>query len=199
ATALALVVARATPSASAARVTASKTTITIWTDSYRKAAVDKITSSWGTTRGVDVVVVVKPFGNIQGDLTNTSDANAPDVIVGAHDWTGAMAANGSIVPIILKKTVKAQFPAYAIAAESYVGRLYGLPTQLEHVGLVVDTSLAKVPTTLAQLAREALAFKRKASGNLAIAVPQGTGGDAYHMYPFFSGLCGYVFGKNANG
>src|SRR5207302_2633737 len=122
ATALALVVARATPSASAARVTASKTTITIWTDSYRKAAVDKITSSWGTTRGVDVVVVVKPFGNIQGDLTNTSDANAPDVIVGAHDWTGAMAANGSIVPIILKKTVKAQFPAYAIAAESYGGR-----------------------------------------------------------------------------
>src|SRR5207302_8920429 len=98
-----------------------------------------------------------------------------------------------------KKTVKAQFPAYAIAAESYGGRLYGLPTQLENVGLVVDTSLAKVPTTFAQLEREALAFKRKASGNLAIAVPQGTGGDAYHMYPFFSGLCGYVFGKNANG
>jgi arabinogalactan oligomer / maltooligosaccharide transport system substrate-binding protein len=199
ATALALVVARATPTASAARVSATKTTLTIWTDSFRKASVDKITSAWGTTRGVDVNVVVKPFGNIQGDLTNTSDANAPDVIVGAHDWTGAMAANGSVVPIILKKSVKKQFPAYALAAESYGGRLYGLPTQLENVGLVVNTSLAKVPKTFAQLEREALAYKRKAAGNIAIAVPQGSGGDAYHMYPFFSGLCGYVFGKTRSG
>ena len=28
---------------------------------------------------------------------------------------------------------------------------------------------------------------------------QGAAGDAYHMYPFFSGLCGYVFGKNRAG
>src|SRR5947208_5950804 len=103
ATALALVVARLTPSASAAHATASAKTVVIWTDSYRKAAVDKVASTWGTARGVNVTVVVKPFGNIQGDLTNTSDANAPDVVVGAHDWTGAMAANGSVVPLVLKK------------------------------------------------------------------------------------------------
>jgi maltose-binding protein MalE len=30
-------------------------------------------------------------------------------------------------------------------------------------------------------------------------VQQGSGGDAYHMYPFFSGLGGYVFGKNKAG
>ena len=24
-------------------------------------------------------------------------------------------------------------------------------------------------------------------------------GDAYHMYPFFTGLCGYIFGRNAAG
>ena len=45
----------------------------------------------------------------------------------------------------------------------------------------------------------ALAFKKKKSGNLAIAVQQGANGDAYHMYPFFSGLCGYVFGKTTAG
>ena len=28
---------------------------------------------------------------------------------------------------------------------------------------------------------------------------QGSGGDAYHMYPFFSGLCGYIFGRNRGG
>ncbi len=28
---------------------------------------------------------------------------------------------------------------------------------------------------------------------------QGSGGDAYHMYPLFSGLCGYVFATNSAG
>ena len=30
-------------------------------------------------------------------------------------------------------------------------------------------------------------------------MPQGSAGDAYHMYPFFSGLGGYVFGTARNG
>ena len=30
-------------------------------------------------------------------------------------------------------------------------------------------------------------------------MPQGAAGDAYHMYPFFSGLGGYVFGVNKAG
>src|SRR6266511_3180116 len=74
-----------------------------------------------------------------------------------------------------------------------------MPTTLENVGLFVNTSLVKVPKTWAQLEKSALAFKRKSADNLAIAVQQGANGDAYHMYPFFSGLCGYVFGKTKGG
>ena len=36
-------------------------------------------------------------------------------------------------------------------------------------------------------------------GPVAISVQQGSGGDAYHMYPFFTSLCGYIFGKNSAG
>jgi arabinogalactan oligomer/maltooligosaccharide transport system substrate-binding protein len=60
----------------------------------------------------------------------------------------------------------------------------------------VNTALAKVPTTFKQLETEALVQKRKAHLSFGIAVQQGSGGDAYHMYPFFSGLGGYVFGVN---
>ena len=92
---------------------------------------------------------------------------------------------------------------YENASRAYFGtsvaRLYGMPTTLENVGLFVNTALVKVPKTWAQLEKSALAFKRKSANNLAIAVQQGTGGDAYHMYPFFSGLCGYVFGKTKGG
>ena len=124
------------------------------------------------------------------------------MIVGAHDWTGQLAANGLVEPIYLKPAEKAQFPAYTLNAFSYglaVKKLYGVPTQIENIGLVVDTGLVKVPTTFKQLEAEALAFKHKKSGNLAIAVQQGSGGDAYHMYPFFSGLGGYIFGTNSAG
>jgi arabinogalactan oligomer / maltooligosaccharide transport system substrate-binding protein len=173
--------------------------LTVWVDNVQKPAIDKITSAWGNRRGVDVNVVFHAFGNIRDDLKTVKAENAPDVIVAAHDWTGDLAANGLVLQLFPKKATRAQFPKYALDAFSYGGRLYGAPYALENVGLVVNTRLVKVPKTFAQFEKSALAFKRKSADNLALAVPQGSGGDAYHMYPFFSGLGGYVFGRTKNG
>jgi len=129
-------------------------------------------------------------------------ADAPDVVMAAHDWTGQLAANGLVEPLILNAATRKQFPSYTLNAFSYgtaVKKLYGVPTQVENIGLIVNTGLVKVPSTFAQLEQEALAYKHKHAGNLAIAVQQGTNGDAYHMYPFFSGLGGYIFGVNKAG
>ena len=95
---------------------ASKATnvVTIWTDADRKAAVDRIASAWGTARGVNVVVVQKDFGKIRDDLGTVQADSAPDVIVGAHDWTGALAANGLVVPITPRTAIRDQFPAYTL-------------------------------------------------------------------------------------
>jgi arabinogalactan oligomer / maltooligosaccharide transport system substrate-binding protein len=177
-------------------------TITIWADQDRKTAVTQLANAWATARGANVNVVVHDFGKIRDDLGTVAAADAPDVIMGAHDWTGQLAANGLVQPIVLSAATKAQFPAYTTNAFSYgtaVKKLYGVPTQVENIGLVVNTALVKVPTTFAMLEKEALAFKKKKAGNLGIAVQQGTNGDAYHMYPFFSGLGGYVFGFNKAG
>jgi arabinogalactan oligomer / maltooligosaccharide transport system substrate-binding protein len=196
AAALALLGARATPAAHAG---AKASKLTIWVDNVQKPAIDKVASAWGTRRGVDVNVVFHSFGNIRDDLKTVKAENAPDVIVAAHDWTGDLAANGLVLPLFPTKALKAQFPKYALDAFSYGGRLYGAPYALENVGLVVNTRLAKVPKTWAQLEKAALSFKRKSADNLGIAVPQGSAGDAYHMYPFFSGLGGFVFGHAKNG
>jgi arabinogalactan oligomer/maltooligosaccharide transport system substrate-binding protein len=181
---------------------AAASTIMIWTDQDRQAAVTKVANEWGASRGVTIKVVVKGFGDIRDGLKTIDPANAPDVIVGAHDWTGQLAADGLVLPLYPSKATRAQFPKYALDAFSYgtaVNKLYAAPVVIENIGLVVNTKLAKVPTTFAQLEKAALAFKKKKSGNLAIAVPQGAAGDAYHMYPFFSGLGGYVFGRNKAG
>jgi len=197
-----LLVAPSATAAPASGSTVTSTTVRIWTDKDRRAAVQRIAGAWAASRGISIEVVEKDFGKIRDDLKTVQPDTAADVIVGAHDWVGQLAADGSIVPLNPRATVRAQFPSYALDAFSYgtaVKRLYAAPVALENIGLVVNTKLAKVPTSFADFERQALAFKRKKAGNLAVAVPQGAAGDAYHMYPFFSGLCGYVFGKNRTG
>jgi maltose-binding protein MalE len=204
-TALLAVVALAILAAFAAgtvRAASKATTITIWADQDRKAAVTQLANQWATSRGVTVNVVVHDFGKIRDDLGTVASADAPDVIMAAHDWTGQLAANGLVEPLVLSAALQKQFPAYTLNAFSYgtaIKRLYGLPTQVENIGLVVNTALVKVPKTFAQLEQEALAYKKKTHAAFGIAVQQGTNGDAYHMYPFFSGLGGYIFGTNKAG
>jgi len=178
------------------------TVVRIWTDADRKAAVEKVAGAWATSRGVEIEVVQKDFGKIRDDLKTVQPETAPDVIVGAHDWTGQLAADGSVLPLVVPKATLKAFPSYSTNAFSYgtaVKRLYGVPVALENIGLVVNKNLASVPKTFKQFEASALKFQKKASGNIGVAVPQGAAGDAYHMYPFFSGLCGYVFGTNKAG
>src|SRR4051812_10180502 len=167
--------------------------LVIWTDSDRAAAVTKVAGDWAAANGATVKVVTKNFGDIRDNLSTVAAADAPDVITAAHDWTGKLAANGLVVPVFPSAAVKSQFPAYTLNAFSYgtaVKKLYGVPVAIENVGLVVNTKIAKAPKTFSQLESEALAQKKKAHISFGIAVQQGTGGDAYHMYPFFSGLGG---------
>ena len=180
------------------------TTLRIWTDADRKTAITKVANVWGKKNGVTIEVVQKDFGKIRDDLKTVDAATAPDVIVGAHDWVGELSANGSVLPLKVSVASASKIPSYALDAFSYAtpaGKkvLYGVPVVLENIGLVVNTAIAKVPTSFANFESQALAFQNKASGNIGVAVPQGSAGDAYHMYPFFSGLCGYVFGKDAKG
>jgi arabinogalactan oligomer / maltooligosaccharide transport system substrate-binding protein len=189
--------------------TKSGSTIVIWTDSYRVAAFKSIGAKYTKAHpGVTIQVVQKQFGvsgagTIGGDLATTSSANAPDVISTASDWVGQLSANGLIVPIRLTTAQKALFPKYTLDGGSYgttIKNLYSVPTQVENVGLVVNTKLAPVPTTWAMLESKAMAFKKAHHLAVGIAVPDGQpNGDAYHMYPFLSGLGGYIFARNSAG
>jgi len=176
--------------------------LVIWTDANRAPAVTKVANSWAAANGATVQVVTKDFGSIETAVGTVTAADAPDVILAAHDWTGQLAANGLVEPLYPSNTVKAQFPAYTLNAFSYgtaIKKLYGMPVQVENIGLLVNTKLAKVPTTFAQLESSALAWKKKNHLAFGLCVQQGAAGDAYHMYPFFSGLGGYIFGLNSAG
>src|SRR4051812_3510946 len=107
-------------------------TIVIWTDANRAAAVNKVANAWASSKGANIQVVTKDFGSIETALGTVSAADAPDVIVAAHDWTGQLAANGLVVPLFPSKATAKQFPGYTLDAFSYgtaVKKLYGVPVQ----------------------------------------------------------------------
>src|SRR5262245_8069457 len=137
--------------------------LVIWVDSPQQPSIQKSVTAWGKA---PANVQVHVFGNIRDDLKTVKPENAPDIIIGPHDWVGDLATNGLIEPLYPTAATKKQFPSYALDAFSYgtaVKKLYGAPYALENVGLVVNTGLVKVPTTFAQLETEALAFKKKKS------------------------------------
>jgi maltose-binding protein MalE len=176
--------------------------IVIWTDANRAPAVTKVANAWAAQNGATVQVVTKDFGSIETAVGTVAASDAPDVILAANDWTGQLAANGLVEPLYPSKSVLSRFPGYTLAGFSYgtaVKKLYGIPVQVENIGLLVNTKLAPAPKTFAQLEATALKYKKKNHLAFGICVQQGSGGDAYHMYPFFSGLGGYVFGTNSAG
>jgi arabinogalactan oligomer / maltooligosaccharide transport system substrate-binding protein len=178
------------------------TKIVIWTDADRLSAVTQVANQWASSKGATVQVVQKNFGDIRSQMGTVATETAPDVIVGAHDWIGELSTNGSILPLSPSAATKKQFPAYALGAFSYglaVKKLFGAPVALENIALVTNTKLAKVPKSFADMEKQALAVKKKTKAQVGIAVQQGASGDAYHMYPFFSGLGGYIFGTNKAG
>jgi maltose-binding protein MalE len=176
--------------------------VVIWADADRVPAVTQVANAWAASKGATVTVVQKDFGSIRSQLATVAAETAPDVIVGAHDWIGELSANGSILPLSPSAATKKQFPRYALDSFSYgtaIKKLYGAPVALENIALITNTKLAKVPTSFADMEKQALAAKKKTKSQVGIAVQQGTGGDAFHMYPFFSGLGGYIFGTNKAG
>ena len=178
---------------------AAGNTITIWVNQDQIANYREVYAS-GTYAGYTINLVPKDFGKIRDDLATVSADSAPDVITGAHDWTGQLAANGLIVKLnVPAATIKVLSP-YALAGFRYGSGIYGIPTQIENVAMITNAKLVPTqPKTFGELSADALALKKAGKVTVPFAVPQGANGDAYHMYPLFSGLGGYVFGTNPSG
>jgi arabinogalactan oligomer/maltooligosaccharide transport system substrate-binding protein len=187
-------------STNAAHRTTAATPIVIWVSSAEQASIAKSATAWAKA---PVSISVHDFASIRTELATVGAAAAPDVVVGRNDWVGELVGKGLLQPLYPAQATKKQFHQYLLDAFSYgiaIKKLYGAPYAFENVALVVNTGLVRLPKTFAELEKRAVAFKKRKSGNLAIAVPQSTTEDAaYYMYPFFSGLGGYIFGKNKIG
>jgi arabinogalactan oligomer/maltooligosaccharide transport system substrate-binding protein len=179
-------------------VQAAATPIVIWADATRASVLEtKFASGYD---GHPVKIVVKDMAAIRGELKTVAPDSAPDVIWADHDWTGELASAGLILKLPLAAAMRARFPARALDGFKFGFNYYGIPVQYENVALITNAALIPTPpATFAVLNKSAIALKKAGTVDVGVAVAQGSGGNAYFMNPFFTGLGGYIFGKNAAG
>lgn len=174
--------------------------LVIWADATTAPVITKLANDFASKNGVKVAVQIST--DVRGQYGTAFKAGqAPDVIVGAHDWMGELVANGSIATLQVPATVMDGFNKSAAAAAKFNNQTYAVPYGVESLGLIRNTALAPTaPKTLDDLikaGKDCVAAKKCTN---ILSNQMGKEGNAYNGYPFLSAFDGGgIFGTKDNG
>ena len=101
------------------------TVVTIWTDLDRASAFQSWAKAFNRKHKSIVVNVIGKDGH-KDKLKTVSDTDAPDIIVGAHDWIGPLQSDGSILPLTIANASqfdKRDKDAFKLGGATYDHRL----------------------------------------------------------------------------
>jgi len=177
--------------------------LTVWIDTTRQPVLKTVAENFTKDTGVQVELVVKDFGTIRDDaITQIPTGKGPDLIIGAHDWTGKLVQNGVVAPVELGDAAK-QFQPVAVKAMTYGGKIYGVPFSIENIALVRNTDLAPTaPATWADLVTAGKAAMAKDAAKVKYPVLVGLdpkSADPYHLYPLQASYGAPVFNLKDDG
>ena len=129
----------AAPSASAANE------IVVWADESRGPHLAKLIAAKGDwVPGFTIKIVTFSSYSALGDaLDKATGTSGPDIFVGGNDWVVASAKSGKLAPVTLTASQKAQFTPGQLYDLSYGGKLYGVPLDINNVGMIYNTALVK--------------------------------------------------------
>ena len=161
--------------------TAASTLVTVWMDQGTKDAIGGALLAWDAKdKTVNLNIVVKAFGDLRKQAIQAiPKGTGPDILAGAHDWTGQLLAAGVIAPVSLG-ALNGKFSAAAKSGFSVYGKLYGVPGWTENTALIFNKKkVSAAPTTGAAFAAAIAAGKVGMHIDIA-----GGGTDPYHMSAF---------------
>ena len=167
---------------------AANSAVTIWGDQNTHDAVFPSLSKWAKASKITVNWVVKDFGKLRAQaITAIPTGSGPDIVAGAHDWTGKLLGAGVIAPISLGANAKS-FSKEALSGFSVKGKQYGVPGWTENIALVYNKKKVANPATTSTQWNAAIAAGQVEVGFSA------TDGDPYHFAAFDTsfGLSQYV-------
>jgi len=171
--------------------------ITVWTSEAQVPILKKLADQYKAKYGVQVDIVQVNFGDIKSKfLTAAPAGEGPDIIVGAHDWTGELVVNGLLEPINLPEKDK-YFPS-PLQGFTYNGKLYGIPYAFDGEALIYNKDyVSNPPKTFDELIALAKKIEKDYGGEVR--------GFTYDFKNFYNSSFalfaygGYVFGTDKSG
>ena len=170
--------------------------LVIWADTQRVKALSALSDAFEAETGVALELVEKGFGQIRDDFKVAGPAGqGPDILIGAHDWLGELAASGLLAEVSLGDKTD-EFVPVAVDAFKYGGKLYGMPYAVENVAFVYNSDLVtEAPETWDEV--ESISKELVDGGMKYGYLIQEN--DPYHFYGIQTAFGGYVFGVNEDG
>jgi arabinogalactan oligomer/maltooligosaccharide transport system substrate-binding protein len=166
----------------------------VWADELRTPVLARFASQFAEPLGVRVESREVLLGDIQPSLTTAGQPGqppVPDLVVGAHDWIGNLAARRVLDPIPLTERRRTAFVPLAIDAMTYQGVGYGIPYAMENVALFRNTTLVpNPPASFEELVEIGIALRSRGAVSTVLSVPIGATGNAYHFHPLFTAAGG---------
>ncbi|WP_043933090.1 sugar ABC transporter substrate-binding protein [Bacillus sp. EB01] len=168
--------------------------LVVWEDKDKSGWLKKVAADFEAKEGVKIEFKeVEMATKMRDQLRLDGPAGTgPDIVTLPHDQIGQVATEGLIAPLEVSDAVKGTFSESSIAAQTYDGKLYGLPKSAETPVLIYNKALmTEVPATMEDLYEFAKAnTKGSKYGFLA------TWDNYYFAHAVIGGNGGYVFKDN---
>jgi arabinogalactan oligomer / maltooligosaccharide transport system substrate-binding protein len=168
--------------------------LVVWEDEKKSGWLDEVGKKFTEETGIELEVKeVEMASKMKEQLRLDGPAGTgPDVVTFPHDQIGELALAGHIAPLEVSDDVKKRFTESSILAESYDGKLYGLPKSSETPVFIYNKELIKeAPASMDDVYSFAKDFTKDGNyGFLALW------DNFYFAHAPMGGYGGYVFAEN---
>lgn len=168
----------------------------VWEDIKKSNGITDAVKAFEAKYNVKVKVLETPYAQQIEKLRLDGPAGiGPDVIVLPHDQVGTAVVQGLISELKVDKNYMSSFTKPAVDAQTYNGKLYGIPKAVETIVMVYNKELMpKAPETLDELYN--FSKTQRAANKYGLLAKFD---EIYYAYGVVAGMGGYIFGQNSNG
>ncbi|MFM5588356.1 extracellular solute-binding protein [Aeromonas caviae] len=168
----------------------------VWEDIKKSNGIEEAVKAFEAKHNVKVKILETPYAQQIEKLRLDGPAGiGPDVLVLPHDQVGTAVVQGLISEIKPGADYLAGFTKPAVDAQTYEGKLYGLPKAVETIVMVYNKDLLpKAPESFDELIKASQTLRGENKYGLLAKFDE-----IYYSYGVVAAMGGYIFGQNPNG
>ncbi|WP_429174951.1 extracellular solute-binding protein [Aeromonas salmonicida] len=177
-------------------VMAAEGELLVWEDIKKSNGIEDAIKAFEAQYKVKVKIQEMPYAQQIEKLRLDGPAGiGPDVLVIPHDQVGGAVVQGLLSELKVDAKYMDIFTKPAVDAQTYEGKLYGIPKAVETIVLVYNKDiLPKAPETFDDLIK--VSKEQRAANKYGLLAKFD---EIYYSYGVVAGMGGYIFGQNANG